>query len=48
MEWIPEKILQKYIQKNKEKFAEHFEGKITSVVWNNDRYPDLIATLQSS
>ena len=41
MEWIPERVLQKYVQKNKEKFAKHFDGTITSVTWNNDRYPDL-------
>jgi len=41
MEWIPERVLQKYVQKNKEKFAKHFDGTITSVIWNNDRYPDL-------
>jgi len=41
MEWIPERVLQKYVQKNKEKFAKHFDGTITSVLWNDDRYPDL-------
>ncbi len=41
MEWIPERVLQKYVKDNKEKFAKYFEGEITSVIWNNDRYPDL-------
>ena len=40
MEWIPEIVLQKYVKDNMEKFSDHFEGQITYVEWNNDRYPD--------
>jgi len=35
MEWIPERVLQKYVQKNKEKFAKHFDGTITVLRRNN-------------
>jgi len=41
MEWIPERVLQRYVLENKEKFAKYFDGKITHVDWNDDRYPDL-------
>ena len=47
MEWIPEIVLQKYVKDNMEKFSDYFEGKITYVEWNNDRYPDLVFVIDN-
>lgn len=41
MEWIPERVLQRYVKENKEKFDKYFNGTISEVILNNDIYPDL-------
>lgn len=43
MEWVPEKVLQKYVRDNPKKFAYLFDGKIPHIQFNDimDRYPDL-------
>lgn len=44
MEWIPEKVLQKYVRDNPEHFKEIFDGKIPWIEFNRilDKYPDLV------
>ncbi len=43
MEWIPEKVLQKYVRDNPQKFAYLFDGMTPHIQFNDimDRYPDL-------
>ena len=43
MEWIPEKVLQKYVRDNPQKFSYLFDGKTPHIQFNDimDRYPDL-------
>lgn len=45
MMWIPEIVLQRYVQYNRKKFSDLFEGEITDITWNNDSYPDLTFTI---
>ena len=43
VEWIPEKVLQKYVRDNPEHFKNFFDGKIPRIEFNRimDNYPDL-------
>ena len=43
MEWIPEKVLQKYVRDNPDHFKKIFDGKIPRIEFNRilDNYPDL-------
>jgi len=49
MEWIPERVLQKYVRDNPGKFAYLFNGKIPFIEFNSimDRYPDLIFVIDN-
>jgi len=42
MEWIPEKVLQKYVRDNPEKFSYLFDGKTPHIQFN-----DIMDILQS-
>ena len=48
MEWIPEKVLQRYVKENPHLFQDHFDAKISYVRFNQpfDRYPDLYFVLE--
>lgn len=49
MEWIPEKVLQKYVKDNPEHFKNIFDGKIPRIEFNRimDKYPDLIFVIDN-
>ena len=52
MEWIPEKVLQRYVLENYQQFQEEFQklfnAKISYVRYNQpiDRFPDLFFVLE--